>query len=359
MNFALIKLERMKKYLLLPLALIACGCVNKNDSTDYIRTVCVSNVSGTSEISQKKFAGIVKEGNSISIGFKTAGQISGIYVKEGDLVTTGQLLATLDDVDYKLGVEALQIQYNQINDEVNRARRLFEKKSMSANDYEKAEAGLKQVAVQLQINKIKLAYTRLYAPTSGVIETVNFAPSEMVDAGTSVFTLIDNSNMEIVCDIPARIYHERDRFTTFNCTPSSDPCDTCSLRLLNIVPKADNNQLYRMYLIFNGKPTYNITAGTNVDVTIGLAPKEKRTTVPAKAVFHNNGADWVWILNSDSTISARRVEIDKTLPGKLLTVLSGITEGETVVSAGVTSLHEGERVKVAAETSETNIGCEL
>lgn len=357
MNFAVTIIKRMKKYLLLPLALLGYGCVDNQDSTDYMRTVCVSKVSGATEAAQKSFAGMVKEENSISLGFKTAGQISKIYVKEGDKVAAGQLLATLDDSDYRLGVEALQIQYDQVSDEVNRARRLFEKKSMSANDYEKAEAGLKQLAVQLQVNKNKLAYTRLYAPVSGVIESVNFAPSEMVDAGTSVFTLIDNNNMEVVCDIPARLFHQRDRFTAFSCTAASGK--PYALRPLGIVPKADGNQLYRMYLAFADKPAGTITAGTNVDVTIGMSPSKERPAVPAKAVFHNQGADWVWVLQPDSTITARRVEIDKTLPGKMLPVISGVEEGETVVRAGVAALHEGERVKVADEPSETNIGGEL
>lgn len=63
------------------------------------------------------------------------------------------MLAELDDEDYKLGVEALQIQYNQLKDEVARTRKLFEQKSVSANDYEKASAGLRQLGVQLQVNK--------------------------------------------------------------------------------------------------------------------------------------------------------------------------------------------------------------
>lgn len=349
----------MKKYLVLPLFVMVCGCVGHEDSTDFRHSVCVSRVSSASVDSLRSFSGVVKEENCISLAFKTAGQISNIYVKEGDRVAAGQLLASLDDADYKLGVEALQIQYDQVSDEVNRARRLFEKKSMSANDYEKAEAGLRQLAVQLQVNKNKLDYTRLYAPVAGIIEAVNFSPAEMVDAGTSVFSLIDTGNMEVVCDVPARFFNERERFCSFSCTPSSGGGESCPLRLLGIVPKADGNQLYRIYLAFQGRPAAGITSGTNVDVTIGLAPESERTSVPAKAVFRKDGADCVWVLQPDSTVTARRVEVDRSVAGKHLAVISGLREGETVVRAGVSALHEGEKVRVMAEPSETNVGGEM
>ena len=129
--------------------------------------------------------GIVREAHTISLGFKTAGQIERICVKEGDYVRRGQLLAELDNADYRLGVEALQIQYDQLEDEVGRTKQLFDRKSISANDYEKAVAGLRQLGVQLQVNKNKLDYTKLYAPTDGYVQSVNFSPAEMVDAGSA------------------------------------------------------------------------------------------------------------------------------------------------------------------------------
>lgn len=354
----------MKKFLFIPVLLFAAGCVgDRKDSTDYVKSVCVSEVGGERQDSLRHFAGIVKEQSNVSLGFKTAGQISKIYVKEGDRVSAGQLLATLDDSDYKLGVDALQIQYNQLKDEVDRARRLFEKKSLNANDYEKAEAGLKQLGIQLQVNKNKLDYTRLYAPTGGVIESVKFSPAEMVDAGTAVFTLLNTAEMEVICDVPVQVYEERSRFAGFSCRASSGSGESYGLRLLNIVPKADGNQLYRMFLGFEGRGSHGgLTAGKNVEVTVRLAGEGESLSVPAKAVFHRDGANWVWVVSGgeEPTVSARRVEIGKKVSGGFIDVIEGLQAGETVVRAGVSALHEGERVKIFdLQSSETNAGGEL
>ena len=189
-------------------AVISCAG-GGNAGEPAVRTVKTMTVSQADSTGTLTYPGIVQEIHTINVAFKTAGQLAHINVKEGDYIKEGQLIASLDDADYKLGVEALQIQYDQVSDEVSRMRELYKKKSVSANDYEKAEAGLRQLAVQLQVNKNKLAYTKLYAPVSGYVKSVNFARSEMVDAGTPLISMMDVSGLDVQTDISAPDYMDR------------------------------------------------------------------------------------------------------------------------------------------------------
>ena len=151
----------------------------------------------------KNFSGVVRERQSISVGFKTPGQITRILVKEGDRVTAGQLIATLDTKDYQLAVDAAQTQYDQLRGEVERLQRLHESNALSGNDYEKASSGLEQARINLQSKQNQLSYTRLTAPVSGVVQHVNFDPSEQVGAGTCVVELLNVARMEVEVSIPA------------------------------------------------------------------------------------------------------------------------------------------------------------
>ena len=146
------------------LSLTAACNSNNTDDTKFIKSVITVTPQSLNHQTDKTFSGIVRENREISAGFKTPGQIINVYANEGDFVKQGQLLAVLDDKDYKLGLQAAEIQYNQLNDEVARLKKLFEKQSISGNDYEKAVAGLKQLEIQLQSNKNKLEYTKLYSP---------------------------------------------------------------------------------------------------------------------------------------------------------------------------------------------------
>lgn len=348
----------MKYYWILVMALCLASCRHEKEEKEPLRhNVYVTVPSGEIDGAGREFAGVVEENSEVSIGFKTAGQIKRIYVREGQHVTKGQLLASLDDSDYRLGVEALQIQYDQVKDEVERAKKLFEKKSMSANDYEKAVAGLKQLGVQLQVNKNKLAYTRLLSPASGIVESVNFSAGEMVDAGTAVFTLLDVSQQAVMVDIPVSAYLNRDNIRGIYCSTSHGTGEECELQILSIVPKADGNQLYRMKLGFKGNNSRNFTPGMNVRVRFDFGPSaQDALKIPHSAIFRKGEQNYVWILNPDSTVSMQKIDINPHYSGSEVEVVSGLSPKSIVVRAGVRMLHEGEKVKVIEKPSATNYG---
>lgn len=336
-----------------------CACGESSHENSTIRSVALTEPIRLEASHVINHTGIVREAHTISLGFKTAGQIECIHVREGDYVRQGTLLAELDDADYRLGVEALQIQYEQLKDEVERTKQLFDQKSVSANDYEKAVAGLKQLGVQLQVNKNKLDYTKLYAPTDGYVQSVNFSPAEMVDAGTALFTLLDVSRMEVVTDIPVSEYWQRNLYFRFYCKVAGIE-EEFPMKLSSITPKADGNQLYQLRLTFDGQPDKRLTAGMNTEIGIVVTDTASIAgfAIPLCAVFRDtDGSEpCVWVFERDSTVTKRPVVLDGMDAEGRAVVIKGLTDKERIVRAGVNVLREGERVRVVEKSSKTNIG---
>ena len=353
---------KRKKMLCLPALLICllCSCSEQKKTSLPVHSVEVTNPTPSCKTITKSYSGIVREAHEISLGFKTAGQIKRIHVEEGKYVRKGELLAELDDKDYKLGVEALQIQYDQLKDEVARTRKLFEQKSVSANDYEKASAGLRQLGVQLQVNKNKLEYTRLYAPEDGYIQSVNFSPAEMVDAGTAMFTFLDVSHLEVKTDLPSNTFKNIDNIASYDCMVSSEKeSQTYPMDFLSLSPKADGNQLYQLILKFREKPERQITPGMNIEVrlTINKGNNSKdRFKIPACSIFKSSDNSCVWVLKEDSTIEKRIITIDNNFSGEQVAVTKGLNGTEKIVRAGVNSLQEGEKVTVIEQPEKSNVG---
>lgn len=334
--------------------LVSCGETKKEN---YVSSVYLINPTLLGCDNVKSYSGMIEATSDISLGFKTPGEIEKIYVKEGDYVRKGELLAELDDSDYKLGVEALEIQYNQVKDEVSRIEKLYQQKSVSVNDYEKATAGLKQLAVQLQLNQNKLDYTKLYAPTDGYVQSVNFSPAEMVDAGTVLFKLLDVSQMEVVADIPVSEYQQRANFKEFYCSVAGVE-DRIPLKLVSINPKADGNQLYRIKLTSSQAPAKILTAGMNVNLTIVSSTQHEKEQyqLPLSAIFKEEDKSYVWEFKSDSTISKQEVELSSKLVNGEAVIESGITPDMKIVRTGNVNLQQGEKVKPIQEHSKTNVG---
>ena len=144
-------MRKVNLCIVIAISVLACACSDGNDTATFRRSVYLTQPVQVSGNRVKTYSGIVEAAHEINLGFKTAGQISRICVKEGEYIHKGQLLAELDDADYRLAVEALQVQYDQLADETKRTKQLFESKSVSANDYEKATIGRATASKQEQI----------------------------------------------------------------------------------------------------------------------------------------------------------------------------------------------------------------
>lgn len=342
-----------------PAIILLLAACSSNKEEKFVRSVKLTQPVALGNVTNKSFSGIVKESREISLGFKTGGQIERIFVKEGDFVRQGQTIAILDQKDYKLGVDAYQIQYDQLKEEVARMETLFKANSLSGNDYEKALAGLKQVKVQLDINKNKLEYTTLTAPVNGYIQNVNYEKAEMVQAGSPIVNLLDVAKIEVDVDIPASLYMLRDNFSGFSCSSSLEPKVSYPLTLISINQKASSTQLYKMILSLPNSQATKLTAGMNVAVNISLTDGKESAngfTLPINSIFNEAGKNYVWVFGNDSIVTKREIKMDGIATDGKAIVRDGLQGNEQVVRAGVHSLTDKEKVRILPESDKTNVG---
>ena len=336
--------------------LATCGS-KKGTSTN--STQCVEVISPTplDTVATKNYTGRVKESEQINVAFKTGGQIKKINVRVGDHVAKGQLLANIDSSDYVLGLRNYEIQYHQLNSEVKRLKSLYEKRTVSENDYEKAAAGLEQLAIAVEGNRRRVAYTMLYAPASGVITDVFYSAGELVDAGMAVFSLLADHEMEVIFDLPVAEYQQRNNFSKIWCYTSLEPDKLLPMRILSITPKADNSQLYRVHLAFDTPSKNQLTAGMTISVKV---EKEKQlqngVTIPISSICKSETEPFVWVLTGDNHIRKQAVSLGNISENGQIVVTDGLKGNEMIVKVGTSSLQEGEHVRVLPQPSETNVG---
>lgn len=336
------------------LTTLLISCSQDGGQNKQVRSVVTATVETLSGEESRSLTGVVKEDATVNVGFLTGGQLQNICVKEGQRVKQGQKLAQLNDKDYRLGVDAVEAQYNQVSSEVERMKILLDSKSVSINDYAKAEAGAKQLKAQLQSNRNKLSYTTLDSPLDGIIKKVNFEVSEMVDAGTPVFEILSQGPIKVELSIPASLYEKRTDIASVSVIYDGK---VCKASILNMIPEADATQLYKTTISVAADK--RLTPGRSVAVQISLRNETGAAPVmyvPASSVFNQEGKSMVWVLNQDSTVSAREVVIGKNPSGDMMMIESGVNAGETVIRAGVHHLNEGEKVHVMEPVSETNVG---
>lgn len=311
-----------------------------------VRNVILTDVEQSGDVISKNYPGVVKEGKSVNAAFMTGGKLLSLKVKEGDRVRKGELLAEIDDTDYQIGVNQLQLQFEQMTAEKKRMDEMYARHNIAPNDYEKFEAGYEQLKLQLQMAKNKLGYTKLYSPSNGFVSFRYMEPGELVDAGTPIFKITDDSAMEVSLDLPLQIYLKKnDIRSAYGVLPNVK--EPIPLSFDSFTPDADNNQLYHMKLDLPSKYLKDLTPGMNITVVLDIANGEEGLSmIPLRSVFNDNGKSYVWEYNSnDSTISKKEVTVSGQ-PGENICFVYGLQGNERIVTTGVKQLNEGEKVNV-------------
>lgn len=347
---------RSVKYALVLLLPVMVACGSGESTGKRIKVVQTVQVRGYGQSEQVALPASTKAAAQGTLSFRVAGKIARSLVSDGELVRTGQTLAVLDDRDYRAQFAATEAEYLQVKAEAERVMQLYEKQSVSPNDYDKAVSGLKQMTEKYEAHRNALADTKLTAPYDGYIMMRHFRENEVVDAGTPVFTIVGGVP-EIETYIPASMYLRLGDVEAWSCSHSSLGDKEMPLELIAVGKQANANQLYQVRLRVVGKESPSLPYSMPLTVNVTYKSEESSDmVVPASALFGKGEDTKVWVYGSaEGCVNNRKVSVVQWLKDGHV-VIRGLDEGEQVVTGGVHSLSEGEQVRVMEKKSPSNMG---
>lgn len=341
------------------LAFIISSCGNNNEPKEVIVNVKTDTVKVYGNSKSGVFPGKIKAGEDINLSFRIAGPIAKVYVSPGNHVRKGELLAEIDSRDYTIQLAATEAEYKSIKSEANRVIALYKTKSVTENDYYKALYGLEQITAKYNAHKNALSDTKLYAPYNGYIQKTYYSANETVGAGMPVVSMINTTTMDVEINIPSNYFVKKQEFESFSCISDIYPDKEYPLELSGINRKANLNQLYTVYLnlkIPKGYPP--LTPGMTVTVKVNYKnASATRYIVPINALISATCGSSVWVYNQErGTIGKREIVAEGIDNRGNVIVIEGLEPGEIVVSAGASSLKEGQKVRPIKAQSKTNAG---
>lgn len=340
------------------LMMLAVACTNKESKIEVEKTVKVASVEHYDETSTLSFPGKVKAASDVNLSFRIAGPIVKMHVDVGTYVKKGQVLAEIDARDYATQLTATEAEYNQIKAEADRVIALYEKNAVTPNDYEKGIYGLQQITAKLNAHQNALADTKLRAQFDGYVQKIFYNQGETVGAGMPVVSVISSNLPEVEINIPSSEFIRRDKFDGVSCVVDIYPDVIFPLEIIGVTQKANLNQLYIMRLKVKGESGSLLKPGMATTVSINLKSNGTNfVKIPLSAVFEVNNQPSVWVYSEDDkTVKSKSIKIKEIKGDGTVVVSEGLKFGETVVVAGVNSIHEGETVKLLPAVSDTNVG---
>lgn len=334
----------------LALVLIITGCEEKVPQVEQIRPVKTIRIGSVEELTSMTFPGKARAFNEVNLGFEVGGTIAARPVNKGDSVKAGQLLARLDPRDFQNELNAAEAEQERAKAHRDRIAQAAATGAVAMQELTNAEARLKVARAQVAIKKKALEDSKITAPFAGVISATYIENFQRVQAKEPVLRLLDETRLKFDVNIPenliSKVSQVQNLFVVFDAFPNFE----IPARIGEIGTEAsETTRTYPFTLYLDQPEGPTIRAGM-----AGKAYTKRQKAdvaqpesfeVPVVSIFEKNGKSFVWTID-ESTMTVHQKEV-KTLKltNSGIMVKGDLKSGDSIVTAGVHHLEEGQKVR--------------
>lgn len=352
------------------------------------------------------FTGTTKVSEETSVTAEMAGKIQSINVDLGDHVSEGQVLLSIDgkDVDNSIktaqaalelaqanyanttggsiesqqntldnAVKVAQMSYDEAKRNYDIYKSLYDTGAISEDQFKKIELSLDQATQQLetaqksyntttgqsipelkelaakQLEQAKTAYEVataardkliLKSPVSGTITTKNFNAGEMISQQQPAFVISSQDVLQIDLKVTQADIGKFKQGDTVDVAIEGQNVEGTIKYVPAVIDK--NTSLYTVEVIMDNSGN-EFREGLSVEVSVSVEKESNAITIPKKAVFEEDGEEYVYIVSPDNIAIKTSVETG-IVTDKTIEIKSGIGTSDTVIIGGLNTITDGTKI---------------
>ena len=351
----------MKKYILVFLLIFLFTACKKEAKEEMIRAVKIQEINSMQDENFNiEFPAQISPSQKTVLAFKYAGKIKSINFESGDFVKKGQVIAVIDDTDYKVNLDAFSKKYEaakavaqNAEQQFARAETLYKGDALAKKDYDNALmqrnvaiSTFKEASAGLQNARNTLTDTKIVAPYDGYIDKKVVDVGTVVPEGGPVVSFISDEITDISVNASVRdIEYIKNAENIVFKDSGSDKI--YSLKIKSIAQNPDSiNLTYPVVFTFSElSENDKFLSGQTGTVTIVVKNKGKEEIlIPINAVFEDKGSN-VYLFKDGKAIKTP-IELGELREIDKISVVKGLKTGDKIIVAGVSKLADGDKVKL-------------
>ena len=329
--------------------LASCGAKEKTTevSTNVALSVVTEPVQLTTSGSELSVSGNVEGFKTVRVGFLVGGKINYIADEEGQMLSRGQLIATLDPTSYSLAKQAADVRVLQLTDDYDRLKIMHDRSSVSESDFKKIGFSLDEAFTQQRLQGKNLSDTRLSSPINGVLLEQLAEKGEITSVGNPVLVIADISRVKVNAYIPENELHNIQLGQTAIAQISA--LDTSFQgKVIEVGSAADPSSRAFTIKVEVPNPKLLIRPGMVAEIKLSSKESHSALTIPAEAVLHNaNEESYVYVIDQKQNKAFMRTISTGHLVNNRIEITNGLSAGEVIVTGGQQKLSNGSFVSIS------------
>ena len=282
--------------------------------------------------------------NSVSLTSATSGRLTNLYAKDGAQVQKGALLAKIDDSELKAQLKQAESNKQLAQQKYDRAKGLYEKDGATKADMEAAEASLKSAEASVELIRAQIAKTEVRAPFAGKLGFVNVSVGAWLTTGTPIVSISEVKRLKAKFALPQR-YASALKVGDAVELKDEERDVSKSGKVKALEAALSESSRTRQILVEIDNANGELLAGSFAKVSVSMqSGRVKTIPVPAEALTLDKDGAYVFVATGGKA-KIKHVETGLRTPISV-DIVSGIDEGDTVISSGLISMREGAAVRI-------------
>jgi len=350
--------------------LASSGCREEPVVEELLRPVRTTLAAATDGERTRTFVGVTQASEESTLSFRVPGTLAELNVSVGSPVRAGQVIGALESADYELRLQEARASLAQAEasarsarSEYDRVRSLYETENASKSDLDRARgqaessaAAQRAVAKRVEQAQKQVSYTKLAAPTDGVVSAVAVERGENVGAGQRIVVVSSGDRLQVLVAIPEALVAQIEANAPVSISLDAIAEQSFPARVTEVGVTASAGTTYPVVATFEA-PVERVRPGmaAKVAFTFRSSGPPGRFILPAVSVGEDREGRFVFVVKPDApgtAIVQRRAVTVGDLTSEGLEILSGIASGEHVVTAGTRRIQDGLRVRFTQPTQD-------
>lgn len=312
--------------------------------------------------------GTVKAEDSITVRSKVTGYLSKIFITNGEYVTKGQQLFTMDPSPYEASIGQLKAElasdttkYMQAQRDYKRYRDLVKRKVVSEENFEQKRLDMKTASDAIAVTQAKLTnaqsdlqYCFIRSPIDGLAGYINPTEGNLIEENKDELVVINKiSPIAVNFYLPQKYLPEVQKYSTnatlevLAITEGSPVPEKGLLTFIDNNVDTNTGTIW-MQGTFENK-SHILWPGNYVKIRLKLF-EEDVIQIPMQATCTSPNGKFVWVMNTNNTVDMRPVTVNRR-SGKVDIITEGLKNQETIITDGQLRLFPGAPIVVKSANS--------
>lgn len=362
-------LFRKKRFILIVLSVIfSLFVINyfyKEEPKEILRPVRTLTLQQSLASSEYTYNGIARSESAAKLSFNISGTVKKVHVKLGQKIKKGDIIAELDATYFELkhnevsaSLKRVLSQFERAKSQYERIQQLYVNRNSSLSnlesartDFESSKAQYSAMKNRLAQVKLELTYTKLRAPIDGSISDISIRKSENITTATPISTISSIQNIEVPVSIPANLI--ADIKTNQECVVYFEamPSEYFQAVVTEISQTSKRHTTTFPIIVHLISPSKKIRPGmvATVSFSFGKQMQSGEYILPINVLQEDKEGRYVYIALEHEDKDIGVIHRTRVVTGELkpegILVTHGLEDGMDVITAGMSRLHENQRIK--------------